>query len=429
MDEKAFELYQEEQRSELIKLNQAVKDLYSITEKQLNVYEPPKEQVEVVGRLEVNTEKAVEITNLEAVRDYLTELGDSLSTAIEKSVREPVSELTIKNIADARSETVKVSNLSELTKELCAVADTFKQLPAPVVNVTKQSIELPYSATKPMAVRLSDGKSFYNAIGNAVSNSMASFRNRDGKGAAVLLEPDGSVPVTINCNILTVLDLLFLRELNSFTLGQATTIDTYTFGAVAGHQIAVGDYVKFNEGENFLRAKVTAVNTNTITIDQPFDTAYTTAAICARATDNMAVNGSVTPVIFEAASESATLLDHINSISFDIIDGTQMDDTKFGGINALARGVLIRIKNGNYKNLSVIKSNSDFSLYGETVYSDKAGGGNYGINARRSFAGQDYNNSVINLDPEINDRLQIVIQDDLTGLISFRALAHGHHAR
>ena len=34
----------------------------------------------------------------------------------------------------------------------------------PIVNVEKQDIQFPTSANRPIAVRLSDGKSFYNAI-------------------------------------------------------------------------------------------------------------------------------------------------------------------------------------------------------------------------------------------------------------------------
>lgn len=190
MDDKAHELYQEEIRAELIKLNQTVAQLEEITEKQLLTYQPPKDQVEVKGKIEVNTEKAVEITNLEAVRDYLGELSDNLTSAIEKSVREPVNVVTIKNIAEAKSETVKVTNLGELTKQFQAIVDSIKQLPTPVVNVEKQTLELPYSATKPLAVRLSDGKSFYNAIATAVAQ---------GAGAAQLKNVAGQFinPATV----------------------------------------------------------------------------------------------------------------------------------------------------------------------------------------------------------------------------------------
>lgn len=185
MDYKDHELYQEEIRAELIKLNQTVAQLEEVTEKQLLSYEPPKDQIEVVGKIEVNTEKAVEVTNLEAIREYLGELSDNLTTAIEKSVREPVNELTIKNIDGARAETVKVSNLGELTKQFQQIIDSIKELPAPVVNVQKQTVDLPYSATKPLAVRLSDGKSFYNAIATAVAQGAGASQLKNVAGSFI----------------------------------------------------------------------------------------------------------------------------------------------------------------------------------------------------------------------------------------------------
>lgn len=430
MDNKAHELYQEEIRAELIKLNQTVAQLEEITEKQLLTYQPPKDQVEVKGKIEVNTEKAVEITNLEAVRDYLGELSDNLTTAIEKSVREPVNEVTIKNIADAKSETVKVTNLGELTKQFQAIVDSIKQLPTPVVNVEKQTVDLPYSATKPLAVRLSDGKSFYNAIAQAVSagSGMSPYKNRDNRGVPVLLEADGSVPVTIREKERLTLDIFFVRDLNAVTLAQATVVDSYTFTAVAGHNFVTGNIARFKEGNRFLRATVVNVATNVITIDQPFDYAFSTAAICSRASADMNVNGSVTPVIFEVSPAGTTLVDDINSISFEMIDDSAMDDTKFGGLNALTRGVLLRQINGIRKNLSIFKTNASFQTQGLGEYRDKSGGGQYGFNARRIFNAGEWNNCIIRLDGTTNDTLQIIIQDDLTGLVSFKAMAHAHIA-
>lgn len=429
MDSKDYELYQEELRTELINLNESVKELREITQKQLETYVPPKDEVEVKGEIIVNTEKEVAVTNLEAIQGYLGEFSDKITEAIEKSVPEPLKSLTIENINDAKADVVKISNLDDLRSEFERITKAINELPAPIVNVAKQDIVFPKSPSEAIPVRLSDGKSFYNAITTALSNSMASYINRDNKGVPVLLESDNSVPVTIREKERETLDIYFVRNLNTFTLAQNTAIDAYTFVANAGHNFTTGDIARFKEGNRFLRATVTAVNTNTITIDQPFDYAFTTAAICARATANMNVDGSTTPVIFEISPSGTTLIDDINSISFEIIDDAQMDDTKFGGLTALTRGVLLRQVDGTQKNLTLYKSNSDFKINGVLEYSDKSGGGAYGLNARRIFYSPDWNNCIIRLDGTNGDALQIIIQDNLTGLTTFKAMAHAHLAK
>lgn len=426
--DKDLQLYQEEQRAELIKLNDAVSKLYDLTQKQLDAYEAPKDTVNVVGKLTVNTEKEVAVTNLEAIRDYLSDFADKITDAIEKSVREPVNELTVKNINDAKSETIKISNFKELAIEFERIGEAIEHIPAPIVNVEKQAVVFPRSASDAIPVRLSDGKSFYNAMTTAISNGMASYITRNNKGTPVLLEADGSVPVTIREKERETLDIYFVRNLNSFTLAQDVVLDAYTFTANAGHNFTVGDIARFKQGDRFLRATVLNVATNVITIDQPFDYAFTTQAICSRATNNMAVNGSVTPVVFEISPAGTTLIDDINSISFEIIDDSAMDDTKFGGITALTRGVLLRQVNHTQKNLSIYKKNADFQTQGTAEYSDKSGGGQYGFNARRIFYSPDWNNCIIRLVGTDNDALQLLIQDDLSGLTSFKAMAHAHLA-
>lgn len=427
--DKDLELYQEEQRSELIKLNNAVAKLYKLTEKQLETYIPPRDEVQVSGVVQVNTEKEVAVTNLEAIREYLSDFAATITSAIEKSVREPVKELSVKNINDAKAETVKISNFKDLAIEFERIGKAIEHIPAPQIKVEKQDVVFPRSANEAIPVRLSDGKGFYNAMTTAISNGMAAYINRNNKGTPVTLEVDNSVPVTLREKDRQTLDIYFLRNLNNFTLAQAVAEDAYTFTATAGHNFTTGDIARFKEGSRFLRAKVTNVSTNTITIDQPFDYAFSTAAICARASDNMAVNGSVTPVVFEISPAGTTLVDDIFSISFELTDDAQMDDSKFGGIAALSRGVLIRAITDIKKNITLYKTNGDFRIAGIQEYSDKSGGGLYGLTAQRIFGSVEWNNCIIRLDGARGDILQIIIQDDLSGLSTFKAMAHAHLAQ
>jgi hypothetical protein len=62
----------------------------------------------------------------------------------------------------------------------------------------------------------------------------------------------------------------------------------------------------------------------------------------------------------------------------------------------------------------------------DLTYSDKAPAGFYGMRVRRSFNGPDKNDVVIELEKDTSDELQLIIQDNLTGLTSFKIVAQGH---
>jgi hypothetical protein len=195
--DKEQELYQEEIREELIRLNNAVDSLKILTEKQLENYTPPKDNVQITGKVLVNTEKEVAITNIESIRDYLVDFSKELTTAIEKSVREPVEEVKIKNITDARTNVVKVSNIKDLATEFEKIRKSIDNIKPAQVNVEKQEVVFPRNANQAIAVRLSDGKSFYNAITSAVSGIVASFVDQTNKTTSVQLTSTGRVPVEL----------------------------------------------------------------------------------------------------------------------------------------------------------------------------------------------------------------------------------------
>lgn len=162
------DLYNEENRKTLIDLNKSIALLNEKIDTQIENYVAPKDEITVKGEVIVNTEKEIEVTNLESIKSWLEELGSTVSKAI-KSVK-PITEITVKNIDGAKQSDIKVSNIQELAEILLP---TFKALleKETIVNVTKQDIVFPTLPTKAIPVRLSDGKSFYNAIFQAISQA------------------------------------------------------------------------------------------------------------------------------------------------------------------------------------------------------------------------------------------------------------------
>lgn len=238
------------------------------------------------------------------------------------------------------------------------------------------------------------------------------------------IEQDGAFRVQIQDNKAELVGLKICQFLNSVTLTVPVAIDTRVINVTAGHGFVAGNIVCLRENGRFYQATVLSVATNAITLDTPTDYAFTTAAVGFRSQDNMAVDGSGTPVIFKVSPPAGTKWD-LYGCSFHLLGGTAMDDGKFGSLLAITRGIVARKKDGTYKNVFNIKTNADFAFRCDEVkYADKAPSGSYGFSAKKTFNIR--HGMVIRLDADLMDEFQIIIQDNLTGLTSFKAAAWGH---
>lgn len=247
----------------------------------------------------------------------------------------------------------------------------------------------------------------------------------DGTGIEVKVQDQSTEIIDLHLSVLK----------NAITINVNTAIGQKIVNIKSiGYTPLVGDMACFKEGTAFYQGEITAVaslgsDNYNITLDSPLDYAYTTAGGCSLRNSNLNVNGSVTPVIFSVSPKNlaaGTKWD-ITRMLFQIVDDTIMDDAKFGGITALTNGIVVRKKDGTYKNIFNIKANSDFALHAfDIAYSDKAPTGSYGFRVRRSFNGFDKNGVVIRLSADTEDELQVIVQDDLTGLTKFEVVAQGH---
>lgn len=169
-------LYLEEQRQLSLELKRSIDTLIEYVASANEQYVAPKEQVTVSGKVEVNTEKEVTVSNLEAISEALDKQTQKLAQHIDNSVREPHKQVEVTNLSD----TLTVKNLSELKAYFDEIVQALEAKDM-IVNVEKQTLELPTSPTKPLAVRLSDGKKFYNAV-FSFSQAAQSFNNDPFRG-------------------------------------------------------------------------------------------------------------------------------------------------------------------------------------------------------------------------------------------------------
>lgn len=245
-------------------------------------------------------------------------------------------------------------------------------------------------------------------------------------------ESNEGIPVNIQDQTTQPVDTLFARSLSSFTLSADTGVSgetafVYIFTATAGHGIIAGDEIGLFDApaNRFFFATVLNVAVNVITVDRPIDHNFTAAITEGRIiTTEMAVNGSVTPVIYTLNAGSIPI--DITRTIIQMLDATAMDDGTFGGLPALTRGLVFRHFNGWQKTIFCLKTNGEIRQFCYDVeYSPSAPAGQFGLGARITFGGQNKHGVVLRV--KNTDVLQWVVQDDLTGLISLKIAAEGHY--
>jgi hypothetical protein len=192
--------------------------------------------------------------------------------------------------------------------------------------------------------------------------------------------------------------------------------------------ITVGGVLGLGSGAGaFYFGEVLAINTLAITVDTPVDGTFlsgSSSVIVAEKHMNV-VGTPASPVIFQIGPIGPAINVHITRVMGHITDGTVMDDTKFGGGTALTNGLVFRLNNGVMSNFWNVKSNAEFRLLCfDANYAEKAGGGSYGFNFRNTYAGASKHGVALELLE--GDTLEVLIQDDLSGLEDFIMLAQGH---
>jgi hypothetical protein len=223
--------------------------------------------------------------------------------------------------------------------------------------------------------------------------------------------------------------IVYLNEVECVTsLTLAFNIDDYDIEVADATGFDVGDYVGvFNTtAARFYAGNVLAVNGTTITMDTPSDFDFTAGDRVQCGTKEMNVDGSVTPRIFSIrADPSIDITIDITRIIIHMIGTSTMDDAKFGDLDALLRGVVLRRIDGITQNIFNTKTNGELGeIAFDKVYDTKAPAGFTGFSCRLTFAGQNKMGVAIRLGPD--DDLQLIVQDDLSGLVSFRIVAEGH---
>jgi hypothetical protein len=216
------------------------------------------------------------------------------------------------------------------------------------------------------------------------------------------------------------------------TLTTQANIDDRIINVTDSTGITAGTYVGiFNlETDRFYEGFVVSVNVNALTMDTPIHAVFEIGDLVGFGTNNMNVDGSVTPIIFglRGADPGIDVTVDVTRIIFSCLTLDPADLSKFGDIDGgLLNGIVIRQRNGRYNSILTAKTNGQMAnlMYDFQIYASlNPAQGQDGFVARMTFSGQSKMGAVVRVGP--GEELEMIIQDDLTQLISFTAVIEGH---
>lgn len=224
-----------------------------------------------------------------------------------------------------------------------------------------------------------------------------------------------------------ILDVFLSEKLGDVTLSSTAAQGDEVINVEVGHGIVAGNFLEFWEGENSLQVEVNLVVTNAITIAMPIDTDFTTSALIKRVSVGLNIN---------AVSDRFFTFEPLGSPRFDVVrtlavmtHSTAGDDSRFGNIaSGILNGIFARATSEmGMNNLFNARNNGDLRIRGfDLEYPEKAANGVFATSWRRTFGGSEKNGVVIRVGAPNADKIEVVVRDNLSTLITFRIVIQGH---
>lgn len=256
-----------------------------------------------------------------------------------------------------------------------------------------------------------------------------------GESRYMTLEPDGQVPVILSDQTSPPLVVSMSRVTNSTSLTASPSIGDTTIevaaatGMIAGAYITIADPIS---GRYWVGHQIGAIATLTITVDTPMDFAFPIGAEVSAGTHDMSSTAGTlaSPVIYSVRAGEVTdvpVTIDITRIILTCTDGDAVAMNLFCGGAALTNGIVLRTTDGTTQNIFNVKTNQDLMNLAydfEAQYVAGTPGGFDGMVTRLTFAGQNKMGVAIRIGP--GEDLEILVQDDLTGITTFEVIAEGH---
>jgi len=247
--------------------------------------------------------------------------------------------------------------------------------------------------------------------------------------------PINSLDSAIDVHLADVHDRGFNRRFRrlpgtstTFAANAAAGATAITVASAAG--FAIGNHLEISSAtaEEIVLPVITNIAGAVITLNQPLDNAYLIGDSVALATVDMSVLGTLGAPVSYVVAPNAGDIWHLVRINIEMTHTSAGDNGLFGNLAALTNGVILRVFNGGtglYSTVTNWRSNSDMvtDFYNVTYAARSGGGGAFGTNGQFSILNS---GSIIVLDGDNGDFMEVLIQDDLTGLSTYVIKAQGH---
>jgi len=270
-------------------------------------------------------------------------------------------------------------------------------------------------------------------------NGSIGTRITDSTGAEMILEPNGSIPVTLqDQHTPTVITHMSVLEETTTTTSLVAVNDT-TVDVASVTGISAGKYLAFFDPTSvrFMNAFVISVDTLTVTIDRPFDFEYPSGSyvdVSEHDLTKVGVGTLAAPIIAGVRNNAGVepppgleLSMDVTRVMFHCIADSACNLTTFGDIEGgLTNGIVLRKRDGSIFNIFNSKSNADLKeimFDFDIMNTGTVGHGEDGFFGRLTFAGQSKMGVTIRL--AINEDLELFIQDDITSLLHFSIKVEG----
>ena len=173
----------------------------------------------------------------------------------------------------------------------------------------------------------------------------------------------------------------------------------------------VGNIITLMEKNDIYQAEITSVEAvdedkYEIVLDTPLDSSFSVECLAEIGDSNLALDGSMDLklIVLYLGNLGEYEAFYLKKVVFNIEDKKEADTDKFGGMDRLRNGVVLKTTGMNTRNLINAKQNKDFVLNSYNLEFDRNHpAGKYVVFAKKKY--------MINL-----DGLQVIIQDDLTKL-------------
>lgn len=247
----------------------------------------------------------------------------------------------------------------------------------------------------------------------------------------VELEPNGSVPVTIQDQTTPPFIIYASQVTNETTLAIAAAPDDTDITVTDSTGIIVGDYLGiFNTATDaFYVGTVIGIALNVLSMDTPIDMDFEIGDTVGTGITNMNVDGSTTTQVFtlRGADPGLSVTLDITRIMILCVTDTATELTDFGDISGgLLKGLVMRRADGMINNIFNFKTNIEMKgamFDWDALEASNPGQGVFGFSGRLTFAGQNKMGVVIRIGP--GESLELLVQDNLESLLRLNVIFEG----